>query len=66
MTRPVPIADTVLDRQRRVWVLVAPSLNPFDSMWECPATGAGATWAVLDLAYGVDVVFTAGRIEVSA
>lgn len=53
ITPPVPIADRALDTRGRVWHCWHLALDPYASLWGCPATGAGATWAHLAGAYGV-------------
>lgn len=67
MTRPVPVADSAIDRRGRLWTCWQFSLNPFDSQWECPKTGGGATWAQLDgIAHGPVVAFDSREFGVSA
>lgn len=62
---PVPVADLALDATGRGWHLIVASLDPFASLWYCPATGAGATWAHLNIAYGVTATVNT-RAEVPA
>lgn len=64
-TPPVPVADRALDRSGRTWHCWHLSLDPYASLWICPATGGGATWALLNLAYGVAATWNS-RAEVTA